>query len=196
MSRRSPLNNRYKKGQEPKGQTRKSAASAKPARKNATPVKAQKKASVKQQYAQAMPDTPEFKRLRGLWWKVLGIAVVMLVVSLVLTTKKVAPSVGDAGKIVSLALSWIALGLVAFAWWIDLKKVRPLVKAHQMGISIEQYEELQNAAKKKRAQKATKEMKKADDAKEAAKEEAKDAKKATKNAADKAENNNTSENDK
>ena len=166
MSRRSPLNNRYKKGQEPKGQTRKSAASAKPARKNATPAKPKQKASVKEQYSQSMPDTPEFKRLRGLWWKVLGVAVVMLVGSLILTTQKVAPSVGATGKMISLALSWIALGLVAFAWWVDLKKVRPMVKAHQMGISIEQYESLQTQQKKKRAQKATKEMKKSEEEKE------------------------------
>lgn len=172
MSRRSPLNNRYKKGQEPKGQTRKSAASAKPARKNATPAKAKQKASVKEQYAQSMPDTPEFKRLRGLWWKVLGVAVVLLVGSLILTTKSVVPKVGTTGKMISLALSWIALGLVAFAWWVDLKKVRPMVKAHQMGISIEQYEAIQGQEKKKRAQKATKEMKKSD----AAKDEAKKAK--------------------
>lgn len=171
MSRRSPLNNRYKKGQEPKGQTRKSAASAKPARKNATPASAQKKKSVKQQYAATMPDSPEFKRLRSLWWKILGIAVVMLVASLVLTTKKVAPSVGTTGRIISLALSWIALGLVAFAWWVDLKKVRPMVKAHQLGVSVQDYEAMQGAAKKKRAQKATKEMKKSEAEKDSEKQE-------------------------
>lgn len=166
MSRRSPLNNRYKKGQEPKGQTRKSAASAKPTRKNATPTPAKKKASVKEQYNSTMPNTPEFKRLRSLWWKILGIAVVMLVISLVLTTKKVTPMVGTTGRFVSLALSWIALGLVAFAWWIDLKKVRPMVKAFQMGLTTEQYNELQASQKKKRAQKATKDMKKSEEAKD------------------------------
>lgn len=194
MSRRSPLNNRYKKGQEPKGQTRKSAASAKPARKNATPAPAKKKASVKEQYNSTMPDTPEFKRLRSLWWKILGIAVVMLVISLVLTTKKVIPMVGTTGRFVSLALSWIALGLVAFAWWIDLKKVRPMVKAFQMGLSTEQYEELQAANKKKQAQKATKDMKKSEEAKEAKDKETKD--KEAKEVAKEEDKANTSENNK
>lgn len=164
MSRRNPLNNRYKQGQEPKGKTRKSAASAKPARKDAATHKpAKKKTSVREQYAQSMPDSPEFKRLRGLWWKVLGVAVVLLVISLVLTMKKVAPSVGEVGKMASLIISWIALGLVAFAWWIDLKKVRPLIKAHQMGLSIEEFEKREAAEREKMSRDSKKSKKGASD---------------------------------
>lgn len=159
MSRRSPLNDRYKKGLEPKGTTRKSAASAKPVRKDAKPAAAPKKTSVREQYAATMPDTPEFKRMRGWWWKVLGIAVVLLVISLVLTMKKFAPIVGRTGELVSLILSWVALALVGFAWWLDLRKVRPMVRAHQEGITVEEYEARQAAAKRKRAEKSKKDDK-------------------------------------
>ena len=149
MSRRSPMNARYKKGQEPKGSTRKSAASAKPIRKDPAPVtkKTAAKQSVKERYAATMPDSPEYKRLRRLWWTVLGIAVLILVISLILTTKSIAPQVGKWGQYISLAMSWIALGLVGFAWWVDLKQVRPLVQAHQLGVTVEQFQAMNAAAK-------------------------------------------------
>lgn len=159
MSRRSPLNDRYKKGQEPKGMTRKSAASAKPARRNAEPVKKKSstpaaKKSFREQMNEGLPDTPEYKKLRRAWWAILGVAVVMLIASLVLTTKKFKPIVGQTGQVVSLILSWVALLLVAIAWWVDLKKVRPLMRAWSAGVSVDELKAADAAEKAARKEKA------------------------------------------
>jgi phosphoribosylformylglycinamidine synthase subunit PurS len=72
MARRNALNSRYQKGQEPAGQTRKSAASAKPKRalgtsSGSTPTKAKTGANRKP----AEPPkwkTPEYDKLRKRWW--------------------------------------------------------------------------------------------------------------------------------
>ena len=141
MSRRSPLNDRYKKDGAPKGVTRKSASSAKPKRdvsSGKTSSTAKRKTNSSAKYARLMPDTPEFKRLRKAWWVILGVAIVMLLVSLGITTKPVSAIIGvRPAQIASLALSWVALALVAYSWWIDLKKIRPMIKAHELARKVE-----------------------------------------------------------
>lgn len=135
MSTRSPHNARYKKDTAPKGTTRKSAASAKPVRR-----KGGKPASVKAASSKAvpikyqMPDTDEYKQLRKQWWIVLGVAIVILAISLVLTIKPLDSLLGANTQLISLAISWIALGLVGYAWYIDLRKIRPMVRAYQASL--------------------------------------------------------------
>lgn len=137
MSRRSPLNERYKKESAPKGSTRKSAASAKAKRPSAQdesrPVK--NKATAKQRYESSVPNTPEFKGLRKKWWITLGIASLMLVVSLLLSLEKAVEIVGPTGQYISAVLSMGAFFFIAYAWWLDLKKIRPMLKAYQAGKS-------------------------------------------------------------
>src|SRR5699024_8162880 len=96
MSQRNPLNDRYRTD-EHRGQTGKSAASVKPKTKAASSVrvqptektKQQKKAEQKAARAKQMeldrryynPPTPEYKRLRKVWWGLLIAAIVMTVLS-------------------------------------------------------------------------------------------------------------------
>lgn len=134
MARRSPYNARYKKDTAPKGVTRKSASSAKPSRDVGDKPKAtaSKKTNVPIKYQ--TPDTAEFKNLRQQWWIVLVVAIVLLVVSLVITMPQFAKYFGGNAQIISLAMSWIALGLVAYSWYLDLRKIRPMTKAYQAGL--------------------------------------------------------------
>ena len=134
MSQRSPMNARYQKDTTPKGQTRKSAASAKPKRTGTTspsrPSKAAsgEKVSARERYAEMTPAYPEYKQLRRLWWGALGIATFSLFVSLSFSITAVADWFGDSALAVGNGLSFGALGLIAFAWYIDLRKVRPLLE--------------------------------------------------------------------
>jgi len=95
MSQRSPYNDRYKVEQ--KGKTRKSASAAKPKRGVAdlTPAKATSKggAAPKRRWwqpapaaskAQAIPVTPEMRRLRRIWWVLWGAALALAVIILLL----------------------------------------------------------------------------------------------------------------
>lgn len=131
MARRSPTNRRYQKHGAPKGQTRRSAASARPARASGQEKPVKKKTTVKERYQSAVPQTPEYKKYRKQWWLALGIGALALVISLILSTEKVAEMAGDAGKYASLGLTFIAFVGIAFAWYVDLKKIRPMLKEHQ-----------------------------------------------------------------
>lgn len=137
MTQRSPMHARYQKDGQPKGQTRKSAASAKPSRTGTTSSakrpSARKgsggtKASARDRYIEMTPAYPEYKQLRRLWWGALGIATFSLLVSLSFSIKAVASFVGDSAIPIANGLSFGALGLIAFSWYIDLRKVRPLLE--------------------------------------------------------------------
>ena len=96
MSQRNPMNDRYQTD-EHRGQTRKSAASAKPKTKAASSVrmqptvktKQQKKAEKRVQRAKQAeidrqyynPPTAEYKRLRKVWWGLLIGAIVLTYIS-------------------------------------------------------------------------------------------------------------------
>ncbi|MFR1640330.1 MAG: hypothetical protein ACLSVD_14925 [Eggerthellaceae bacterium] len=96
MSQRNPMNDRYQTD-EHRGQTRKSAATMKPKTKAASSVriqptvktKQQKKADKKAARAKQTeidrqyynPPTPEYKRLRKIWWGLLIGAIVMTAMS-------------------------------------------------------------------------------------------------------------------
>jgi hypothetical protein len=152
MSRRSPFNKRYQnQSSESSGSTRKSAASAKIKRTSSSksaPKKPQTRrekllanARARQTGAKkpaqrsgsrlaVVPDTPEYKRLRRIWWILLGIAVVALVVALLLNNKSIIAAWPPAGY-VSLGFEIVAIGLIAATWILDFRKIRPLVKQAQ-----------------------------------------------------------------
>lgn len=133
MSRRSPNNERYQKFTEPKGQTRKSAAAAKPKRDGNVPTKSKTatrgrtrprpKAPARSTYRE--PDSPEYKKWRRVWWWSLGAGVAFVTASLVLQYVVHAEGVLRGVSVVLIAASYAAL-IVAF--FVDYRKLRPLRK--------------------------------------------------------------------
>jgi hypothetical protein len=68
MTRRSPMHQRYQ-SKKPKGSTGRSAASAKPKRDaGKAAAKSSSSGSESKRWGPAMPQTPESKRLRRIWW--------------------------------------------------------------------------------------------------------------------------------
>ena len=141
MARRSPMNNRYQKGTTPKGAARKSAASAKPKRatgetpKSRADYKKKNKNKKKNSFLREMPTSPEYKHQRRTWWNCLGASFILLILSLVLTST---PQVYSAIRLsteqaqqVGLAMTAMAMVFVVTAWYVDLKKIRPLVRAFE-----------------------------------------------------------------
>ena len=128
MSRRSPSNERYQKFTGPKGQTRKSAAQAKPTRKEGSSTSAKSKSKVKGKPSSAAPgskyyepDTPEYKFWRRAWWASLGVGLVLVAVSFYLQYYlKALPWARTAG-IVTIGLSYAA---IIAAFFIDYRKLR------------------------------------------------------------------------
>jgi hypothetical protein len=145
------MNNRYQKRTKPEGATRKSASSVKPTKKaspakSATPAKrgffdrfrkggtAVNKPKVDRSYLAAVPDTPEYKSLRKRWWICLGVAVVLLLMSLFVPGSFGTQVLGLSKQMatnISMGFSWVALAVVAYSWWLDFKKIRPLIKQAQ-----------------------------------------------------------------
>lgn len=145
MTQRNPMNERYTSG-EVKGQTRKSAASAKPATKAAASVhiptkekpkkkgffskamssssadasKGQKKpnASAVQEANFYNPPTETYKRLRRIWWIMLAVAVVFTAASFALNMFM--PD-NMALNVVTLV---IAYGSILGALYLDFVKIR------------------------------------------------------------------------
>lgn len=129
MARRSATNARYQKFQEPPGQTRKSAASAKPKRSAGGASSASKPskstAAFGRRAMMVNPTTPEFKRLRRTWW-------ILLLVGLVLTTASWA--VREYLPVTwALQASYAVLGLayaaIFYALFLDWTKMRPMRQA-------------------------------------------------------------------
>jgi len=149
MARRSPMNNRYQKGTTPKGVARKSAASAKPKRaagdgpissadakkgrrgraKAAAASNGQKKGNT---FLREMPDTPEYKQQRRIWWYCLGAAFILLIASLAIGQEFVYSALGlsaaTATTSIGFPMTIMAMFLVGLAWYIDLRKIRPMMK--------------------------------------------------------------------
>jgi len=146
MARRSPMNNRYQKGTEPKGVARKSAARAKPKRaageQNSSASSSGRAANKKStatakkgsSFLREMPSTPEYKQQRKIWWYCLGASFTLLLVSLALGVEQVYSFIGlgaEQASTVGLTLTWTAMLLVGAAWYLDFKKIRPLVRAFE-----------------------------------------------------------------
>ncbi len=125
MGRRSPSNERYQKFTGPSGKTRKSAAAAKPKRaagKSATSSSASKKSALKTKggrTAYVHPTSPEYKRLRLIWWVFLGGSVVLSTAAFFMWRQD---SLRSAGNYVLAA----AYGFIFVAVYIDWAKLRPM----------------------------------------------------------------------
>lgn len=145
MTQRNPMNERYTSG-EVKGQTRKSAASAKPVTKAAASVHIQTKEKPKKKgfFAKAMggssadagqgkkkpnasavqeanfynPPTERYKRLRRIWWIMLAVAVVFTAASFALNMFM--PD-NMALNVITLV---IAYGSILGALYLDFVKIR------------------------------------------------------------------------
>ena len=140
MARRSASNPRYQKDHEPAGQTRKSAAAAKPKRDSSSaPTKSGKKSSSKSAKSSSTakrrplmvnPTTPEFKRLRSIWWGLLVAGLVLTTISWAMRTYLVASWAITASNVV-LGLAYAA---IFYALYLDWTKMRPMRQvAYQTG---------------------------------------------------------------
>ena len=135
MARRSATNARYQKYQEPAGQTRKSAAAAKPKRSsNAAPVKKNGKSSgstskgssaAARRAVMVNPTTPEFKRIRKIWWGLLLGGLVLTTLSWVVRDYLNTPWATTASNVV-LGFAYAA---IFYALYLDWTKLRPMRQA-------------------------------------------------------------------
>lgn len=141
MTQRNPMNERYQ-GEPPKGQTKKSAASAKPKTKAAASVyvrsaektpKEKKEIRKQQRSRQAEldrmyynPPTAEYKRLRRLWWVFLVAAIVLT--ALGMFAPQWIPGVEG--------VQWVciipAYACIIAALWLDFSKIRKVRRAYQL----------------------------------------------------------------
>lgn len=176
MTQRNPMNDRYQ-SEDHRGQTRKSAASAKPKTKAAASVrvkpvektKQQKKAEKKvarQKQSELdrkyyNPPTPQYKRLRKIWWGLLIGAVAMTAFS------------WFARSWFPEGVTYVTLGLayacIIGALYVDFSKIRKVRRAYQEEMESAKSKEQRALEKKQKA--AEREMKKEAEQKyEAAKE--------------------------
>ena len=126
MARRSATNARYQKYQEPVGQTRKSAASAKPKRSSSTtPVKSAAKKSGRRVPLAIEPTTAEFRGVRRTWWVLLGAALLLTTASWVLRAYVHTSWAGQAAT----GVLGLAYGTIFYALYLDWTKMRPMRKA-------------------------------------------------------------------
>ena len=158
MSQRNPMNDRYQTD-EHRGQTRKSAASAKPKTKAASSVrmqptvktKQQKKAEKRVQRAKQAeidrqyynPPTAEYKRLRKVWWGLLIGAIVLTALSWV--GRSFLP---EAGTYVSLGLAYAC---IIGALYVDFSKIRKVRRAYQDEMMSKKTKEMRAAEKQQKA---------------------------------------------
>ena len=140
MSQRNPMNDRYQS--EVKGQTKKSAASAKPKSKAAASVyikpsghtPQEKKAIKKQQRAKQAeldrmfynPPTERYKKLRRIWWFCLIAAIVLTVLGMVLPNLFPGVIWASCGCIIP------AYAFIIAAVWLDFSKIRKVRREYQM----------------------------------------------------------------
>lgn len=133
MARRSASNPRYQKHHEPAGQTRKSAAAAKPSRgSSSAPIKkkgtgksAKGSSATKRRPMMVNPTTPEFKRIRSIWWGLLGGGLVLTTISWAMREYLVATWATTASNVV-LGLAYAA---IFYALFLDWTKMRPMRQA-------------------------------------------------------------------
>ena len=127
MSRRSPTNERYQKFTEPKGQTRKSAAAAKPIRKEGGAATSKPKTKAKGSSAPGgkfyEPDTPEYKFWRRMWWVSLGVGLFFVALSFFIQYYLKAVGALRVAGVVTIGLSYAA---IIAAFFIDWRKLRPM----------------------------------------------------------------------
>ncbi len=158
MSQRNPMNDRYQTD-EHRGQTRKSAATMKPKTKAASSVriqptvktKQQKKADKKAARAKQTeidrqyynPPTPEYKRLRKIWWGLLIGAIVMTAMSWFGRT-----FLPEVGTYVVLGLAYVC---IIGALYVDFSKIRKVRRAYQEEMMSKKTKEMRAAEKQQKA---------------------------------------------
>ena len=147
MSQRNPMNDRYQTD-EHKGQTRKSAASAKPKTKAASSVRMEPAVKTKQQKKAAQkaerskqtqldrkyynPPTPQYKKLRKIWWGLLIAAIVFTALSFLGRTWL--------PEVASYIVLGVAYACIIGALYVDFSKIRKVRRAYQ--------EEMENSKSK------------------------------------------------
>jgi len=133
VARRSASNPRYQKHHEPAGQTRKSAAAAKPSRgsssapaKKSSSSKSTKSSSAaKRRPIMVNPTTPEFKRIRTIWWGLLLAGLVLTTISWAMR-EFLQPPWASTGSNVVLGLAYAS---IFYALYLDWTKMRPMRQA-------------------------------------------------------------------
>ncbi len=178
MSQRNPMNDRYQTD-EHKGQTRKSAAAMKPKSKAASSVRVQptqktpqqKKAAKKAERAKQTeidrkyynPPTPQYKKLRKVWWGLLIGAIVFTALSFL--GRSLMPEVA------TYVMLGLAYACIIGALYVDFSKIRKVRRAYQeemeSGKSKEQraFEKQQKAAQRAAEQAAAEKAEAEKDAK-------------------------------
>ena len=175
MSQRNPMNDRYQTD-EHRGQTRKSAAAMKPKSKAAASVRVQPKEKTKQQKKAEKkvarqkqsdldrkyynPPTPQYKRLRKIWWALLIGAIAATALSWV--GRSWFP---DAVSYVMLGAAYVC---IIGALYVDFSKIRKVRRAYQEQMEASKSKE-QRALEKQ--QKAAQKAQKAEAAEAPAEEE-------------------------
>ncbi len=174
MSQRNPMNDRYQTD-ERRGQTRKSAAAMKPKTKAAATVrvappqktKQQKKAEKKVARAKQAeldrkyynPPTPQYKRLRKLWWGLLIGAIALTVLSWFGRT-----FLPEAATYVTLGLAYAC---IIGALYVDFSKIRKVRRAYQEEMENRKSKEQRALEKQQKAQQKSLKEQEADKAEEA-----------------------------
>ena len=160
MSQRNPLNDRYQ-ADDKKGQTRKSAATAKPKTKAASSVRIQsttktpqqKKAAAKAKRQETAtierkyynPPTAEYKKWKKIWWMLIASAVVMTAASF--TLNFMAPD----NQVLSMSVLGIGyVGLIG-SLIVDFSKVRKIRRQYQAEMQAKATKEARAIAKQEHA---------------------------------------------
>jgi len=133
VARRSASNPRYQKHHEPAGQTRKSAAAAKPSRgsssapakKSSSSKSAKSSSAAKRRPIMVNPTTPEFKRLRSIWWGLLLGGLVLTTISWAMREYLQTPWAITASNVV-LGLAYAAIFYALFLDWTKMRPMRQL----------------------------------------------------------------------
>lgn len=158
MSQRNPMNDRYQTD-EHQGKTRKSAAAAKPKSKAASSVRMQPTTKTKQQKKAEQkavrakqgeldrkyynPPTPQYKRLRKMWWGLLIGAIVCTALSFL--GRSFLP---EAATYVILGLAYIC---IIGALYIDFSKIRKVRRAYQEEMEGRKTKEQRSLEKQQKA---------------------------------------------
>lgn len=189
MATRNPMNQRYTDGG-PAGQTRKSAASAKPKRKAADTVyisnskqksskpapklsKEEQKIKREQERAHSnaiysvatilMNNDPRYKKFKLVWWAMLGLAVLILICTWIIQVKLKLHEQKTVSYL-SIGLLLAAYAPIIIAIVLDFAKVRPIRKAARVkaaSMSKKQLDAiLEEEVRKNQKKKLEKELKK------------------------------------
>ena len=78
-----------------------------------------------------MPDSPEYKHWRKVWWILILGALVTLLLSFLLSSKSIIAAWAPF-QYIGYGCELIAIVLLVIVWVLDFKKIRPLTKQAQL----------------------------------------------------------------